>query len=59
MMEDLVNTHGINLSKEKAMSVVKDKIVDICKEILINSAVFKDDKKGNIAFEKFVKEALK
>ncbi|MFI3166627.1 MAG: UDP-glucose--hexose-1-phosphate uridylyltransferase [Bacillota bacterium] len=53
--EMLANAHGKSLSKEVADSVVKSHVETTCREILGDTAVFKKDKKGENAFEKFIK----
>ncbi len=48
--------YGRSLSVERAESVVKRHVEKTCREILKNTAVFKNDTKGEGAFEKFIKE---
>lgn len=53
--EILANSHGKALSKEDADKVVQMHVETTCREILKNTAVFKKDKEGEDAFEKFIK----
>ena len=41
--------------KEAAVAAVKDKVNNICKNILNNTAVFKNDEIGENGFEDFMK----
>lgn len=54
MVETLTEQHGTKLSKTHADSAVRDYINEVCKNILINTAVFKPDEKGNAAFDRFM-----
>jgi UDPglucose--hexose-1-phosphate uridylyltransferase len=45
---------GMALSPEEAKQRVNDKVGEICKNILINTAVFKEDEKGILGFRKFL-----
>ena len=58
MVEELVAKFGRNLSCEKAHEVVNDFLADTCKDILCNTAVFKNDEKGLAALDKFMKEVF-
>jgi galactose-1-phosphate uridylyltransferase len=58
MVEELVSKFGRNLSCEKAHEVVNDFLADTCKDILCNTAVFKNDEKGLAALDKFMKEVF-
>lgn len=58
MIDSLVNQYGRNLSKEKVEGIIKDYISDTCRNILINTAVFKNDQLGNLALDKFMEEVL-
>lgn len=54
MIELLLNKHSNTLNKEQAEKAVNGYINDVCKNILINTAVFKPDEKGQKAFNKFL-----
>ena len=58
MIDKLVKKHGRNLSLESAKNAIADFIGDTCKDILCNTAVFKNDEKGQNAFDKFMKVVL-
>lgn len=58
MIDKLVSSYGRNLSLEDAKNAISDFIGDTCKDILCNTAVFKNDEKGRNAFDKFMKEVL-
>lgn len=45
---------GMALSPEEAKQRVNEKVGEICKNILINTAVFKEDEKGVLGFRKFL-----
>ena len=42
-------------TKEQAEKKITDKINDICKNILFNTAVFKNDENGEAGFNRFMK----
>lgn len=54
MIKELVS-FGFVDSKDKAMEIVTNKVNETCKNILYNTAVFKNDKTGNEGFENFLK----
>lgn len=45
---------GVSLNKEDAEKRVVDKVNDVCRNILLNTAVFKDDETGKKGFVKFL-----
>lgn len=53
MIKDLVNTVKTS-DKEDALNAVKNRVNVICKNILNNTAVFKNDEIGENGFEKFM-----
>ena len=56
MIEQLVKENGQNLSSEVAHTLVNDYLAETCRDILCNTAVFKNDEKGLLALDKFMKE---
>jgi UDPglucose--hexose-1-phosphate uridylyltransferase len=58
MIENLISTYGRCLTKEVRNSVIKDYIADTCKNILLNTAVFKNNVEGQKAFIEFVEEVI-
>lgn len=54
MIEYLQENNKNNLTEKEADFAVKDYINDTCKNILINTAVFKSDEKGQKAFDNFI-----
>lgn len=58
MIDHLVYKIGRNNSLEKAQQAIRDYIGNTCRDILCNTAVFKDDEKGKVAFDKFMKEVF-
>lgn len=54
MIIQLVNDFGTNLSHDKADKLVTNYINTACECILENTAVFKNDEKGQAAFDKFM-----
>lgn len=56
MINKLVEVNGISNTKEKAADVIREYINDVCRNILVNTAVFKDDEKGNESLEKLLKK---
>lgn len=58
MITELVEDFGTALSKEKAAEAVTAKVNDICEQILEYTAVFKNDEKGQLAFDRFMTEGL-
>lgn len=55
MIDKLVLKYGRNLDNKVIEKAITDYIADTCKNILINTAVFKDDEKGRDALDKFMK----
>lgn len=53
MIEELMSA-GLCKNFEQAEKRVTDKVNEICKNILFNTAVFKNDEKGDRAFKKFL-----
>jgi UDPglucose--hexose-1-phosphate uridylyltransferase len=56
MINVLVNKCGTSNTKEEAKQAVVSYIGDTCEHILENTAVFKENKQGNLAFNKFMKK---
>ena len=54
MIDRLIIKHGTSNSLEKANSIVKEEIERICREILKNTAVYKETEKGNEGFIEFL-----
>ena len=54
MINDLLKMNSRNQTPENAKQIINDKLAEVCKNILFNTAVFKDDEKGNKAFEEFI-----
>lgn len=55
MIAELVKKYkGKTLTKEQAEDAVRGKVNDVCKNILINTAVFKNDPTGNKGIETFL-----
>lgn len=55
MIAQLVQDNGVNLSPERAQDVVVNAINSACETILETTGVFKNDEKGQAAFDKFLK----
>ncbi len=58
MISLLLSRHGNNLSEEEAREAIRQRINEVCFEILRNTAVFSEDSAGASAFEAFVKETI-
>ena len=58
MIALLLARHGNNLSEEKAKEAIRQRVNEVCFEILRNTAVFPETTEGSRAFESFVKENL-
>ncbi len=58
MIDLLLARHGNGLSEEEAKEAIRQRINEVCFEILKNTAVFPDDAAGSAAFEAFVKENM-
>ena len=58
MINTLILRHGTNINKDKAHEIVNDFLAETCRDILCNTAVFKDDEKGQKALDKFMKEVI-
>ena len=54
MINDLLKMNSRNQTLENAKKIINDRLAEVCKNILFNTAVFKDDEKGNKAFEEFI-----
>lgn len=54
MTEELVKEYGTELTQVEASRAVTNKLNLICEDILNNTAVFKNDEKGNAGFIKFL-----
>jgi len=54
MIEDLVK-QGLKADMESAERAVTDRVNDTCRNILYNTAVFKNDDNGVKGFERFLK----
>ena len=54
MIERLIKTSGAKITAVEAKLNIKDEINRVCEEILRNTAVFKEDEKGQAAFMKFL-----
>lgn len=58
MINELINKYGRNVSSQKAQEIINDYLADTCKDILCNTAVFKNDENGIKALDKFMKEVF-
>lgn len=58
MIVQLINDHGTNRDQVYADKVVTDYVNSACEQILEYTAVFKNDEKGQNAFEKFMIEGM-
>ena len=54
LIAQIVSDYGINMTNSKSEEVIKDFINTKCEEMLIQSAVFKNDEKGISALDKFL-----
>ena len=54
MIDELLK-NGLSPDFESAYGRVKDKVNDVCRNILLNTAVFKDDRAGQDGFAKFLR----
>ena len=54
MIKELIDNHGNNLSESEAEKVIKHYINNVCRNILINTAVFKNDEKGRKYFDELM-----
>lgn len=54
MINELIEKYGRNVSKKRAQTIIEDYLADTCKDILCNTAVFKDDELGRAALDKFM-----
>ena len=59
MNDKLIAEHGNANSVDDAKKFVRQYVDDVCKNILYNMAVFKQDEKGQQAFVDFLNKALK
>ncbi len=58
MISLLLSRHGNRLSVDEAKEAIRQRINEVCFEILRNTAVFPEDAAGASAFESFVKENI-
>lgn len=58
MINFLVSKYGRKITQDQAHEAINDFIAETCKDILVNTAVFKDDQNGRLALDKFMKEVL-
>ena len=58
MIALLLERHGNALSEAEAKDVIRQRVNEVCFEILRNTAVFPETETGSRAFESFVKENL-
>ena len=58
MAADLMRRYGTNLKDEEAETAVRRAVDAACEGILGNTAVFKEDERGEAAFDAFVRTAL-
>lgn len=54
MINTLIDSFGRNLSENQAENAIKEYIANTCKNILLNTAVFKNDQKGQAALDEFM-----
>lgn len=54
MVNDLIAKYGRNVTEEVANKAIQDYLAETCKNILCNTAVFKNDEKGIKALDKFM-----
>ena len=54
MIKELIDNHGNNLSESEAEKVIKHYINNVCRNILINTAVFKNDENGRKYFDELM-----
>lgn len=59
MIKNLIEDNGIDNNKEAADKIIRDYINKACERILECTAVFKNNEKGQNAFEKFLTEGIK
>lgn len=58
MIELLLSRHGNALSEQEASEAIRQRINEVCEEILKNTAVFSEEPEGASAFESFVMKNL-
>ena len=56
MVNTLISNNRRNLTEEEADRLIKDYLADTCKNILKNTAVFKDDENGRLGIDRFMKK---
>lgn len=56
MVNTLISNNRRNLTEEEADKLIKDYLADTCKNILKNTAVFKDDENGRLGIDRFMKK---
>lgn len=59
MIAQLAADVGTNCSEKKASDAITDYINNACERILDTTAVFKNDEKGQAAFDKFIQSVIK
>ena len=50
----MINELKVDFNEENICSKIKKYIEKVCQNILINTAVFKDNEKGNVGLDKFI-----
>lgn len=55
MIAQLASDYGVNCSEKKASDAITDYINKACERILDTTAVFKNDERGQKAFDKFIR----
>ncbi len=58
MLELLIARHGTNLTEAEAKEAIRQRVNEVCFEILRNTAVFAEDADGVAAFEAFAQSCL-
>ena len=56
-IQELVNKHGNENSDEQAQTIIQNAVGGICEQVLKDAGVFKTDKQGRQAFNKFLATA--
>ena len=56
-IQELVNKHGIKNSDEHAQTIIQNAVGEKCEQVLKDAGVFKTDKQGRQAFNKFLASA--
>ena len=58
MINALTDRYGTAMDEEGAKKAVRRAVDEACEHILENTAVFKEDERGQAAFDAFVRSAL-